>query len=486
MSDSLLIYEPQILRYFIDNPDAVDKDDNPFISKDAQGVYKGLIDLIATKAAITTKNLAVATQKYAPNVGIETLSDLQDIKYDDTDIEFYRRRVKEEALKTDIEENLLDETLRLVSRKGELDVDSLRENVSKLNDAIDAYAGRSSQLVTGKQLILSLSDELEKRDAGLADFPTGDGSFDHYMTYGFSPSAQTTIFSQTGIGKTQVKLHIINQRINLFLPTLDVELEMDNVPIAERLVSMRHDMPYRLFHPKNTGGQVPPNIKSLVKREAQSLEKNRRFLNVNEAEMSIDDLRTLVREAKKYMGVDYLVMFLDLTTMLKDFNEGSGDMNSRYTAAVDKLHYLSRAENIHIVNIVQANRDMVSIKIKEPDDVDDIIPQIKHVKNSSAFAERSRTLIGLHRKKYYLEQMFPEDPQTITEENIMEVWFLKQNGGPLGKAKYLYRPEMYSLLKYIDDDGPGNYDEPEPENNVVKEEPVRRTRKVKKDSESGT
>lgn len=450
-----LAHEIDLLKLYIDKPDRLDVDENPFASNEARTVYQALLDVYTDGASINVRNVARAVRDYDASVSVKAIGDIFHHEADPESFDFYKKRIKEESLKRDLDEHV-SAFRREISRKGKLDLDSLRGGLSKIESTIDDNQ-RETALITASEFIGDFQKDVNLRLQGKSFYATGDKRMDEYMTYGFAPGSMTTLFSASGIGKTQFKLHLLNQRINLFKPTLSVELEMENAPLAERLVCMRKQIPYWRYHPKgyHTAEGEEDSLKTIeqhllnyIEEEKRRLKKTNRFFAVNEASLSIDDLKSLVREAKKRMGVDYLTVFIDLTTMLQDFNQGSGDSTAdRYSKAVDKLHVLTREENIHIFNIVQANREMVTAKIKNPEDIENIKPQPRHVKNSSAFEERSRALIGLNRQKYFLEQFFPGSPEEVAAENIMEAIFLKQNGGPLGKIEYVYAPETYTLAR---------------------------------------
>lgn len=452
MADNTFAHEQDLLKLYIDEPSRIDPSDNPFASDEAKAIYSALCDLHAHGASFNVRNLARAIKDYDTSVTVTALTDLMSHDADQESFDYYLARIREEALKIDLEEQL-KEFRRGVVRKGKLDFSSLRESLGKLESSVDEFS-EHSRLETASDFVHDFYEDVQLRIQGKSFYPTGDRLMDSLMTYGFAPGSMTTLFSASGLGKTQFKLHILNQRINLMQPTLSVELEMENAPLAERLVCMRKQIKYSRFHPKaalmTDGDPIEPHLVKAVQEEERKLRKNKHFYNVNEASLAISDLTSLIKEAKKRMGSDYLAVFIDLTTMLRDFNEGGGMSTAdRYQQAVDKLHVLTRSENIHVFNIVQANREFVTAKLKKPEDVYSIVPQPRHVKNSSAFEERSRTLIGLNRPKYFLEQLFPDSPENEIEENILEAVFLKQNGGPLGSLKYLYVPETYTLARWI-------------------------------------
>ena len=150
--------------------------------------------------------------------------------------------------------------------------------------------------------------------------------------------------------------------------------------------------------------------------------------------------------AKKMLKTDYLVVTIDLVGMLSDF----GTEAFQIEKSMNRLHEIARRQNIHFILITQANREMHKSKIKTLDDLDLLKPNLKLIKNSGAFAERSRAILGLFRRKHYMQQYFPEDPRLELEEDIVEVMLLKQNAGPISLLKYLFFPEITYFVPFLD------------------------------------
>ena len=442
--------EVELLSIYWQQPEKLDLDDSPFFSKEAKAIYEALVELYTKDASLSIRNILREAKRRYSKTSLDSIEDIDAMKADPKDFEYLKSRVEQEDVKITLSEEVLEEMYGLLQSRSELDIDRFSKSLAKAQSEIERYQGKTDRkLLSASDMVGRLQEELNLRAQGKGVFPTGDKWIDGFLTYGFAPGSQTTVFSASGLGKTAVKMKLLNARINLGLPTLSVELEMEDVALAERLVAMRKRIPYRFFHPHHLG-EIPPNVIRAVEEQKKSLIKAKNFEYYNDAGLSIEGLKSLIRDSKKRMGVDYLAVFVDLTTMLSDFKEGSKNSAETYQYAVDKLHELTRSDNVHIINFVQANRDIVASKLKKPEDVYGITPQPKHVKHSSAFEERSRALIGLNRPKFYLEQMFPDSPENEIEENIMELWFLKQNGGPLGKLKYLFQPETFTLTKYFD------------------------------------
>lgn len=453
---SIVTNEQQVLKSVLEFPDRIyDLDRNEFVSPVGRDLYEVLYQLKDEEVQFTDTNIVNRGNSRNQQIDHPLLVEIREteINLDTKSWDFYRRRLREDFAKAQIEGVLLQDLAVTSTRKGDLDAAKIRLGMNQIESFLDEVEGKSAKLKSGAELFETYREYLEKVDRGEAFYSTGDVYLDSHLTYGFSPGDMTAIFSVPGIGKTQTKLMLINKRINLRLPTLSVELEMGEVPIAERLLCNRNKISRENFHPSPSEG-VNPQLYKIVEEEIRRLENIKTFRSVNKDELSINELENVIVKTKRQMRKNYMVVFIDLATMLTDFNQGAGNTAERYEKAMNKLHSLARRQNVHFVLIVQANREFEKVKMKEPKDVYKIKPNPNTVKNSAAFRERCRALIGLNRPKYFMEMYFAESPENAITENILELHILKQNGGPLGTLHYLFVPEYYELTKYEDPDMP--------------------------------
>lgn len=453
MSEVITITEKTVLNYLYHDNTLMDNvEKNYFISTEGYAIYEALKTLYGS--IITEEKLFIESNRREKTVDRGLLKDIiNNVDRENIDFDYYYTSLRKNYYKKTVGEDILKKIAIITNSKGEIDPKEMGNLLSHLEETYNEILVDKDNfpLLTANDLMQIYLDELDRRDIGDTFHETGDKQLDKMLVYGFAPRSMTTIYSASGIGKTNYKLMLINQRINLNLPTLSIELEMDDVPIVERLVMMRTSQKKETFSTCNEMNSISEKAYSIVKKQKNMVEKmSKKFLSYNYDNLSIDELKVVIRKAKKTINTEHLVVFIDLATMLKDFNEGYGSLAERYEKAVNKLHFLCRSENIHIVNIVQANRQFEGSTIKKPEDVEYIIPKPTSVKNSEAFRERSRALIGLNRKKYFLEMYFPDSPENDFTENILEVWITKQNGGPLGRIDYLFFPEYYQLFNYID------------------------------------
>ena len=98
------------------------------------------------------------------------------------------------------------------------------------------------------------------------------------------------------------------------------------------------------------------------------------------------------------------------------------------------------------------NRDADSAKVATVEDLQKLRPTRNNVKNSSALAERSRTVLAIFREKYYADALLPNDPDAQILPDILEVQVVKQNMGRVGKIGfYNFNGPTFSLSEMVTD-----------------------------------
>jgi hypothetical protein len=158
----------------------------------------------------------------------------------------------------------------------------------------------------------------------------------------------------------------------------------------------------------------------------------------------------MINQVKMKMQTDYMVVFVDLATMMEDFGEG---IPIAYEQAMNNIHQMTKRTRVHLVLIVQAVQK--SLENHRPTTIEGLRvfrPTLADIKNSSAIAERSRQVLALYREHYYAAKFFPEDPLVQEEDDIMEVSLLKCSNSEVGKRlNYLHDGGLFRLYPIPED-----------------------------------
>lgn len=376
---------------------------------------------------------------------------------------FMMEEVRKEAIKRRMRDVIVDDVAKILESKDAIDPKLLEKAISTLTTGISKIEnGGDYNLYRTGQLVEDYQATLNARKVGKGFWSTGCSHLDSMLTEGFAPQKITSIYAPSGIGKSSYALYLVNRQINLRIPSVYITLEMDRDSTMDRLISMRSKIPLKFFYKRNNDDYLE-NVKMIelaLEREKNSLTKNPYFRLVDNPGLALKDVELIVEQAKREMNVNYLVCTIDLLSMVRDFNLGDGSTADKYEHAMNTLHEIARRTNCHFVGVFQAKRN--AIPVTKEDDIEKLRPKIENIKNSGAIEERSRIIISLFRKKFYLSRYFPQSPNLDSMQDLMEVKIDKQNMGRLGVCQYFFEPESSYLCKWIEEPEIPPYN-PEPE-----------------------
>lgn len=293
--------------------------------------------------------------------------------------------------------------------------------------------------------------ELEQRAKGKM-YSYGDPNLDRMIFKGAYPGAITTVAAGTGQGKSTFIINLISALIDQYIPSMYISLEMGGMDTYDRMISLRRGIPVADLHVHD---ESLYSIIDIVKEEKESLEKNKKFYFIEEPSLSIAKLRGLIKEFKQRSKSDYAIIAVDLVTQLREFmhpQAGQSVANS-IEQAMNDLNALAKEQNVHFIAVVQFNRDADNYKIMSIEDLDLLRPGLNNIKNSHAIAERSRVVLSLFRKRYYIDRYLQHIPEAQEIPDLMEAVILKNSSGPVGEIfKYLFRGETFECMPLTDEE----------------------------------
>jgi replicative DNA helicase len=185
------------------------------------------------------------------------------------------------------------------------------------------------------------------------------------------------------------------------------------------------------------------------------------FRFIDEPDITLGMIQHHIREFKMAYGVDYLIVFVDLITQVREFIDTKGKGNTNLATlieqGVNKLNVIAKKENVCIIAFAQMNREADSAKVRSIEDLQQLRPTRNNIKNSGAIAERSRTVLSVFRERYYADQLLPNDPEVQFIPDVIEIQVLKQNMGKVGSiGKYNFNGPTFTLHELIENNEEGN------------------------------
>lgn len=452
MIDAVIVAEYRLLNALINdktfrNDSRVHED--IFMHETAKSVYQAIMTLDKEDTCISPASLLQAGNEIDYNInrgivdaifaieqkGINKLDDILD-------------RLGKSKKKQLVHEKLKE----LVSKTGEdkdLDSDDLMGGLFEV-DAILKMGTSKSLLKDHSTWADEYIEELRSRSTGKR-YTYGDELLDGLIRKGAYPGAITTIAASTGQGKSTYALNMVSHLIDLYVPCMYISLEMSGIDTYDRLLSFRRGIPTEDLYIYDSSLL---SVIDVVEEEKKALENNKRFYFVEEPDLSLAHIRSLIKEFKQRSKCDYAIIIIDLITQVKDFmnNKNGKSVANSYEEAMNTLNALAKSEKVHIVGIAQINRNADSTKISTIEELDMMRPSLNDIKNSNAIAERSRVVLSAFRKKYYADRYLTNIPEAAEIPDILEIQILKNSSGSVGNIlKYMFEGTFFRLTPMLDE-----------------------------------
>jgi len=447
----LIAAELQALKLLIDwNEQTRDSFEiSMFCSKQSKSFYKAIDTLISNKEAINSNALLREANLIDDSI---TKSDSDFVLSQEVDLSNLSSTVatlKKASIKYLLLEKAKKFTEELEESSDFVDEEKAVEFIYQSQEILNSDTSRDGT----KTLEVAVDEyivELEERKKGKY-YIFGDEFLDNNLTRKAAPGQIILISASSGIGKSTYSLNLVNGMINQNIPTILVSLEMDTISTMDRLLAMRTGIPLTEWYKKGT--DMDAVIKK-AKEEREAL-SNKKFRLVDQPNLNLSRIQNIIREFKMTYKVDYVCVYIDLITQVKEFvdvGKTKGTLATTIELGINRLNEIAKSENVCFVCVAQMNRNPDSEKIKSKDQVSRLRPSFNDIKNSNAMGERSRVVIALFRPKFYIQRYLPEDPDLPYMIDKMEAQIVKQNQGQAGIiGAYLFDGDTYQTRPFIEE-----------------------------------
>ena len=349
--------------------------------------------------------------------------------------------------KAKVNQELIDRSEELLSMVKSDDHSELSSCLLKIEDTV-IHGTKVSNMRDLDEWTDDFIEDLELRKLRTR-YPFGDEQLDKLIFKGAYPGAITTLAGATGMGKSAYSLGLVNSRINLSLPTIYCSLEMSDIDTYDRLFSMRTEIPMNELYSSDVG--VLNSLIREAKDQKRALESNELMYFIDNPSIGIIDLERAINEFYQRTKRDYVLVIVDLATMMKDFTQTKSGMSTAMVMelAMNRLNEIAKKLRCHFFLVVQFNREGDNLKPESLEDLDFLRPTLNNIKNSAAFAERSRLVISAFRAKYYADRYLKHIEEAEYLNDILEINVLKNSSGPVGdRLEYLYQGDIMKCTPY--------------------------------------
>lgn len=315
--------------------------------------------------------------------------------------------------------NLLDET-----EKG---LFAITQN--NLSRTYESMGGLASKLL--KQI-----EELSKKENGLTGVPTGFTDLDR-LTSGWQPGDLVILAARPGMGKTSMVLALArNAAVDFNKPVALFSLEMSNIQLVQRLVSMEAEIPGSKFRNGKMEDYEWQQLQSVVEK-------------MNSVPIFIDDtpginifeLRAKCRRLK--MQHDIQMVIIDYLQLMTGGGESAknGNREQEISSISRALKGMAKELGVPVIALSQLSRAVETRGGSKR-------PQLSDLRESGAIEQDADIVSFIYRPEYY---QILEDEQGMSLKNVAEFIIAKHRNGALDTVKLKFTPEF---AKFANPDDP--------------------------------
>lgn len=398
-----------------------------FYDKTMGSYFETLVDLFSKDIEadiVTVQDRMRAKQMPEELCSIEYISKLLDAVPSSANIKHYAGIVKEKAklrrfIKT-------AEDMSGVAYMDKEDTSELFQRAEK--EFFTLFQERNSGEITpiNDVVVKAIQNvEVAYKNKGLVTgIATGFLDLD-YKTAGLQPSDLILIAARPSMGKTAFVLNLADHiAVKNHIPTAIFSLEMNNVQLVNRLLSMHSHVDAQ----KIRTGNLEDNDWNDLVTSARVLGNSTLMIDDTPG-ISITELRSKCRKMK--LEKDLKLVIIDYLQLMSGSSKRVESRQQEVSEISRSLKALAREINCPVIALSQLSRNVESR--------DDKRPILSDLRDSGAIEQDADVVMFLYRDEYYLKEK-------STKPGITEVIIGKQRNGPIGTVELGFQA---NLTKFV-------------------------------------
>jgi replicative DNA helicase len=299
-----------------------------------------------------------------------------------------------------------------------------QQNLSRGYESIGTIAGRT----------LKMLEELSEKEEGLSGVPTGFTELDR-LTSGWQASDLIIIAARPGMGKTAFTLALArNAALDFGKGVALFSLEMANVQLVQRLISMEAEIPGS----KLRGGQLEEYEWQQLHSAIEKMSEVPIFIDDTPG-INIFELRAKCRRLKMQHDIQLVVIdYLQLMTGGPD--QKNGNREQEISAISRALKGLAKELNVPVIALSQLSRAVETRGGNKR-------PQLSDLRESGAIEQDADIVSFIYRPEYY---NILEDEEGQSLKGIGEIIVAKHRNGALKTVKLKFT-DHFAKFTNLDD-----------------------------------
>lgn len=446
----------KLISYLIQNPNKVkDFSEKEFQHPLTNDIFKAIHFLKENNHNIVLDEIHIYVKKFNANFEYSELTNIVESFQDFSNYRFLKKQLKDNYIRYVDNKNILSDVAQIYSSSEDLTKEKLNVLKNKIEKNIFMLEGEDLDFSI-KSSVSRYNSLLEERSKGEKKRTIGVPILDNMIGKRLGKKgSMLTLFGLSGSSKSTFTLYITNCLINnpRKICVLYFTLENTEEDVMDMLVSMRTSIPTERLE---TPDDLVNSELEKINKELQKISNLENFHIYDESSLSIDKLESKILQSKEIFresGIlpddGYCVVIIDLATMITDFEELDA---RKMEQVVNRLHRLTRKENLFLINVVQANENDLrgGKRFENIDQIKKYRLLRENIKHGASFFERSRIVLSLKRTKDLVQTYFPEDKEEWeTMPDIIQCHIIKNNKGKKGLVEFGFEPESLQIAPIV-------------------------------------
>jgi replicative DNA helicase len=447
--------EIKVVSYLMRNlEDILGLSSDHFLDKKNKAIFQGIVELNHKKLEFDIQTLATLTSKFLPEIQYTDIDRIYTGVQDFKNISFCKALLKENFIKYKVSLEIIKKIYNDTTAKSKLNLRTLRSFADDLSYNLNLIES-GDNLITAELIPDMYKQIIQDRLSDSRIRTLGYHSLDQMILRPAAPGEITILGGDKGSGKSIMTQAIENNLIDKKVCVLKLSLEMKFESSIDRMLCLREGFRIEDLQFKN---KVRDQRQiSRIDKSLDAIGKLDNYIFSEESTINFNDLEAMIVKSKQHFKHkkrlppdDYMVVFIDLLSMLIDFAEMTPTVIER---CMNSLHRIAKRHGVHIFGVVQTSENKVRSNKQptKPEELDYFKLGLEDIKNGSAYAERARVVMILNRPLNMKKKFFPEMSdmwKTALDPILLNI--CKQNEGDIGQISFSYSPtEGYKIVPLV-------------------------------------
>jgi len=302
-------------------------------------------------------------------------------------------------------------------------------SVKRMEDVVNFISKDTDHVKSAVMKVLSQDHEAIEKSK------VKTGYREHDLYYGpFKGDELIIIAARPSMGKTAFAINLAKNAAEMYdLPTAVFSLEMGDISLATRMLSMGSGVPINYI----SNDTMSPSMRVEVTKYADKLISSPIYMD-DTAGLNITEFKAKARRLKKKNGIRLII--IDYLQLMESGESRSQNREQEISHISRNLKKIAKELDIPIIALSQLNRSVESRGGEKR-------PNLSDLRESGSIEQDADRVMFLYRPEYY---GFMETSNGESTEGITEIIYAKNRNGPTGFFTLKFHKETNNFSDFND------------------------------------